>query len=212
MVAAGRGHRYGGLKQFALLNGIPLLAYSLVAFERSHLTQSVVVVTNRCKARFVRRLVARMGLKKVESIVSGGPTRFDSVRNGLKQLPTEGFVAVHDAARPFLTPQMVDEGFGTCRRLGPATYGHPVTDTLKQVSKTRIIHTLERSGICAVQTPQFFPIPLLLRAYHKVGRLSLPDDCAVVERLGLKPVLIPGPRTNIKITTRQDMGFARKLL
>jgi 2-C-methyl-D-erythritol 4-phosphate cytidylyltransferase len=166
VVAAGQGRRFGGLKQFALLNGKPLIAWSLDAFERSRLTRAVVVVVNRTRIGYVRRLVGRLGFSKVSAVVAGGPTRSGSVRNGLKQMPGQGWVAVHDAARPLVTARMIDNGFAFCRRLGPATYGYPLSDTVKRVARARIISTLERKGLFAVQTPQFFPIALLKKAHE----------------------------------------------
>ena len=228
VVAAGLSRRFGrsarnehrtaksraALKQFALLKGKPLITYSLVAFEQSRLVQSVVVVTNRARLEHVRRLADRFGCKKVSAITAGGRFRSDSVRNGIKHLPVRGCVAVHDAARPFVTSKMIDRGLQLCRRFGSATYGYPLSDTVKRVAHGQVLATVPREGLFAVQTPQFFPIELLRRAHEAAARkhIHASDDCALVELIGTQPRVITGSWANIKITGRQDLLLADRLL
>ncbi len=211
IVAAGSGSRFGGLKQFSLLGRKPLIFYSLAAFERARPVKGVVVAVNLGKMEYVHRLVKKSGFKKVRAVVTGGATRAASVLAGLNHLPPLGYAAVHDAARPFVTARMLEQGFYYCRKHGPVTYGFPVTDTLKLVSGNRILKTINRAGLYAVQTPQFFPISLLKRAYHSTADLSAPDDCYLVEKLGIKPLLLPAHWSNFKITTRYDLTIARRL-
>ncbi len=212
VVAAGRGTRFGGLKQFALLGGRPLLSWSLNAFEQSKSVVGVVVVTNRPKIPFVHTLVQRSGFGKVLAIAPGGRTRSVSVRNGLASLPAHGLVAVHDAARPFVNAQMLDQGLAKCIRRGAVTYGYPLSDAVKRVFRGRITETVARRGLYAVQTPQFFRLELLRRAHANSRGTDAPDDCALVESLGYRPLVIPGPLTNFKITSRADLALARRLL
>jgi 2-C-methyl-D-erythritol 4-phosphate cytidylyltransferase len=109
---------------------------------------------------------------------------------------------------------MLDRGFAACRRYEAVTFGHPVTDTLKSVQGDTITGTVERKSLIAVQTPQFFRLAVLRRAYARAGdsRIQASDDCAMVERLGIKPHWLSGPRTNLKITTRDELALCEALL
>jgi len=109
---------------------------------------------------------------------------------------------------------MLTKGFRACRERGAATYGCPVTDTLKRVSGKDVLATVDRTGLLAVQTPQFFNLELLRRAHDSAlrSRLDATDDCELVERLGVRPVWIPGPRTNLKLTTPDDLNVMKALL
>jgi 2-C-methyl-D-erythritol 4-phosphate cytidylyltransferase len=109
---------------------------------------------------------------------------------------------------------MLAHGFLACRTSGAATFGFAVSDTIKLVRGRRIVRTVDRERLIAVQTPQFFNLELLRRAHTSAqrARLSATDDCALVERLGVKPVWIPGPRTNLKVTTHEDMRVIQALM
>ena len=133
---------------------------------------------------------------------------------GLRALPAHGFVAVHDAVRPLIQTPMLTKGLRACRHSGAATYGYPVTDTLKKVAGRQVLSTVDRKGLLAVQTPQFFSLELLRRAHAEArrARLRVTDDCELVERLGVHPVWIPGPRTNLKLTTIDDLNLIQALL
>lgn len=191
-----------------------MLAWSLVAFERSALTDSVVIVTGRSDVGLVRRLVFRLRLKKVGAVVPGGARRADSVRSGLALLPGRGYVAIHDAARPLLTARMIDDGFRICRGRGPAAYAAPLCDTVKRAKRGRIFSTVPRDELCAAQTPQFFPLPLVRRGHEEALRRGLAptDDCAAVELVGSRPLVIPSLLPNFKVTTPADMKLAEAVL
>ncbi len=214
IVAAGRGTRFGEPKQFVRIKGKPLLYYSLRSFEQSPAIAGYVVVTNPDHVQSVRRMLSRWSFSKAMSVVRGGRLRQDSVRNGLEALPEQGFVAVHDAARPLVTPDMIFRGIKACTRALPVTYGLRITDTVKRVLGNRVVKTVDRSGLFAVQTPQFFSIGLLRRAHREAAACSAEatDDCALVERLGIKPRVLPGPVSNIKVTSRSDIELAGSLL
>ncbi|UCG42150.1 MAG: 2-C-methyl-D-erythritol 4-phosphate cytidylyltransferase [candidate division WOR-3 bacterium] len=214
IVAAGRGTRFGRLKQFARVRGRPLLFYSLRSFERCPSVTGYVVVTNPDRVRSVRRMLSRWEFGKAMSVVPGGRLRQDSVRNGLEPLPEQGWVAVHDAARPLVTPEMIARGIRACTRTTPVTYGMPITDTVKQVSGNRVVKTVDRGGLLTVQTPQFFAVNLLRRAHRQAaaGSVEATDDCSLVERLGIRPRVLPGPVTNIKVTFVADIRLVRRLL
>jgi 2-C-methyl-D-erythritol 4-phosphate cytidylyltransferase len=109
---------------------------------------------------------------------------------------------------------MLAHGFLACRTSGAATFGFPVSDTLKLVRGRQVVRTVGREHLIAVQTPQFFNLELLRRAHAsaRAAHVSATDDCALVERLGVKPVWIPGPRTNLKVTTREDLTVIQALM
>jgi len=211
VAGAGRGRRFRGSKQLAPLLGRPVLYYSLAAFQRCPGVSQVVVVAPQTRLDDVLGLCRRHRLTKVVAIVPGGRERTDSVRLGLAALPDSGLVAVHDAARPLVTPEMLESGFRACVRYRAVTFGMEATDTLKRVEADRIRQTVSRAGIILVQTPQFFDIALL-RAAHDRTRSAATDDCALVERLGLEVFWIPTPGPNPKMTTRADLALCAALL
>ena len=214
IVAAGQGQRFGGYKQFAQLAGKPVLIHSVRAFERCPMIAGFVVVAPAQRLSVVRRMLRSHGVRKLLGVVPGGETRSGSVQAGLAVLPAQGFVAVHDAVRPLINAGMLTRGLRACKNRGAATYGYPVTDTLKRVNGKEVISTINRSGLLAVQTPQFFSLELLRRAHAAArrARLQVTDDCELVERLGVHPVWIPGPRTNLKLTTPDDLSVIQALL
>ena len=207
IVAAGQGSRFGGYKQLVPLSGKPVLIHSVKVFEHCPRVLGFVVVAPARRLAVVRRMLRSYGIRKLLGVVPGGRTRADSVRAGLAVLPDSGYVAVHDAVRPIIHATMLATGFRICAIRGAATYGCPVTDTLKRVSGKDVLETVDRTGLVAVQTPQFFSLELLRRAHASArrARLRVTDDCELVERLGIHPVWIPGPRTNIKLTTPDDL-------
>ncbi len=214
VAAGGAGLRFGGTKQLARLCGKPLLLHSLEAFEACPGLSGCVVVVPAGLLTRVRSLIRRAGLTRVSAVVPGGRERTDSVRLGLARLPDDGFVAIHDAARPLISRALLRSGFAAARRLGPVTLARPVTDTVKRAQGGTIIATLDRTGLVAVQTPQFFPLPLIKRAHAaaEAEGVAATDDCALVERLGVAVSWIEGPADNIKVTTRADLRLAARLL
>jgi 2-C-methyl-D-erythritol 4-phosphate cytidylyltransferase len=214
ILAAGTGRRFGGYKQLAQLGGRPVLLHSIRAFERSPWIVGFVVVAPPRAAGGIRRTLERNRVTRLLAVVRGGKTRSGSVQAGLLALPEHGYVAVHDAVRPFINPTLLIKGFQACARRGAALLACPVTDTLKQVKGNEVIGTVERADLVAAQTPQFFDLQLLRRAHHAAGRAGLEatDDCALVERLGVKPVWLKGPRANLKITTPEDLELCEALV
>lgn len=214
IVAAGKGQRFGGYKQFAQLAGKPVLIHSIRAFEHCPMITGIVVVAPARLLPMVRRMLRIHRVRKLLGVVPGGQMRAGSVRAGLSLLPARGFVAIHDAVRPLINAGMLTTGLRACRRCGALTYGYPVTDTLKRVSGREVLSTVDRKGLLAVQTPQFFSLELLRRAHAEArrARLQVTDDCELVERLGIHPIWIRGPRTNLKLTEPDDLTVIEALL
>ncbi|MEO0098319.1 MAG: 2-C-methyl-D-erythritol 4-phosphate cytidylyltransferase [candidate division WOR-3 bacterium] len=214
ILAAGEGKRFGGRKQFFLLKGLPLFLYSVFTFENSPSCSEIIIVTNEDKIGFVERWLVKERLKKVKKVVAGGKRRIDSTYQGLKELPKEGIVAVHDAARPILRPKIIKMGFKLAKRYRAVIFGLPVEETIKRVKASRIVETIPREGLYRVQTPQFFEIGLLRSAMASLSnkRENFTDESQLVERFGYPSYLFLGDKNNIKVTTREDLNFLKFLL
>jgi 2-C-methyl-D-erythritol 4-phosphate cytidylyltransferase len=201
VVAAGRGDRFGAVKQFCDLAGTRVVDRSVAA--ASSVCDGVVVVVPPA---------TKWDGAPVAASVAGGRTRSASVRAGLDAVPHEAeVVVVHDAARPLATAALFHAVIHAVREgADGAVPGVPVGDTVKQVDGTRVVGTLDREQLIAVQTPQAFRAHQL-RAAHVDAR-DATDDAALLELMGARVVFVPGDTTNIKITTPSDLLVARVLL
>ncbi|MGE5591611.1 MAG: 2-C-methyl-D-erythritol 4-phosphate cytidylyltransferase [Bacillota bacterium] len=216
--AAGQGTRMGGgtAKQFLPLLGKPMLAHTLAAFEAAtSITQVVLVVGSDLLDACRREIVERYGFRKVHGIVPGGKERQDSVYSGLRSLgPGYDLVMVHDAARPLVTPEILDRAVAEARGKGAVVAAVPVKDTIKVVDAGAVVETPERDRLWAAQTPQVFPYALLLEAHQAAledGFMGT-DDAALVERLGRPVHIVEGSPENLKITTPEDLMLAEAIL
>lgn len=195
VVAAGSGARFGGMKQFEDLEGRRVVDWALVA-SRS-VADGVVLVVPTDHA-FENAAV-------VERVVKGGATRSASVRAGLGALPAGvDVVVVHDAVRPFAAPALFEAVVAAVRDgADGAVPGVPVPDTVKRVVDGKVVATLDRAELVAVQTPQAFRADALMRAH--VDGADATDDAALVEAAGGTVVVVPGDPANRKITLRSDL-------
>lgn len=215
VLAAGRGTRMGpgSDKVFDDLAGRPVLGWTLLAFDRARAIDLIVVATrDDCLLR-VGEIARAAGVVKPLLAVVGGARRQDSVAAGLAALP-EGVevVSVHDAARPLVHPDEIDEGVRLARQRGAVVLGAPVVDTIKRVGADgRIVETPPRAELMAALTPQTFRLDLLRRA-HAASPADATDDAALVERLGLPVHVYAGSRRNLKITTPEDLIVAAAFL
>jgi len=158
-----------------------------------------------------RDLVERYGFTKATALVKGGERRQDSVRLGLEALGGCDYVAVHDGARPLVTPELIARGLEAARETGAAAPAIPIADTVKEAGPNGIVlRTLDRSRLWAVQTPQVFRYDLLLRAHREITA-DVTDDAAMVEALGEPVRLFEGSRANIKVTTVEDLTLIEAL-
>jgi 2-C-methyl-D-erythritol 4-phosphate cytidylyltransferase len=215
VVAAGRGERLGGdPKQFRTLGGRPVVCWAVSALLRALSGPVAVVLPPDARERSAELLAEHLpGSGARLRLVGGGARRQDSVRAGLEALPEEDAVLVHDAARPFATLALVErvaEAAAAGRVVVPAL---PPSDTLKRVEGDRVVETLDRSSLVAVQTPQGFP-PGLLAAAHAAwpDTLEATDDAAVCERHGSAVAWIPGEPLNRKLTGADDWWWAERLI
>lgn len=216
ILAAGRSERFGGSrnKVLAPLGGKPILGYSLRAFQECPAISGIVLVISPQDEQEIHRIA--QDFPKVKSITYGGVTRQESVGAGLAQIPSEAsLLAIHDGARPFITPLMITEVLKTAEEIGASVIGYPVTDTIKEVREEgEVLRTLPRESLWAVQTPQCFQAEVLREAYRRARQENFiaTDDVALVERIGKPVKIVRGPAWNIKITTQEDWEVAEALL
>ncbi|MGQ9455729.1 MAG: 2-C-methyl-D-erythritol 4-phosphate cytidylyltransferase [Armatimonadota bacterium] len=209
--AAGSGERLGSgiSKAFCDLAGKPILAHTLDVFERCNIIEGIVLVVRTDDLAYSRELCARFGFSKVRHIVPGGPERQHSVAAGLEKVTGE-IVVIHDAARPFVTAELIECTVREAARVGACIAAVPVIDTIKRVENNEVVETLNRKGLYAVQTPQTFRSQLVKKAYENAFArgLSATDDAALVELLGERVTIVLGSYENIKITTPADLEMA----
>ncbi len=202
VVAGGSGSRYGGPKQFELLAGERVIDWSIAAASLCADGVLVVVAATSDLAEIRGELQEH---PKVRSVVHGGASRSASVRNGLAAVPESATViVVHDAARPLASPQLFTDAVQAIRDgAGAAVTAIPIVDTIKRTDGSRVIGTVDRSDLVAVQTPQAFNARLLRQA-HATGS-DATDDAGLVEALGATVVTVPGDVRNLKLTTPEDL-------
>ena len=219
IVAAGKGSRMNSKinKQYLMLDGKPVLAYSIEAFEKAGCISEIIVVINKNdNGFFVDSVLKPYGFKKITAIVEGGEDRQASVFNGLCHVsPGSEIVAVHDGARPFVTADIIQRSVDAALIDGAACVGVPVKDTIKKVDEElNVEHTPDRSMLWTIQTPQTFRRNILVDAHEKavLDGSGGTDHSVLAERLGYKVRMVMGGYTNIKINTAEDLVFAEAIL
>jgi 2-C-methyl-D-erythritol 4-phosphate cytidylyltransferase len=214
IVAAGSSERMGFDKLFALVSGKPVIAHTIAAFENTKCVDEIILVGRADGLGELRKLINQPS--KVKQIVAGGAERSDSVRAGLEHVdPKSDYVAVHDAARPMITPEKIARVLEAARASSAASLAEPINDTLKRAdSDLAVKESVDRSGIYGMQTPQVFEKKLLEEAYELVAKkkISVTDEVSAVELLGHKIVLVPNYDFNFKVTYPRDLPLAEFVL
>jgi len=204
----------GSDKTFAQLAGQPVVAHSVAAFETAPSVTEIILVGRDERLDQLRELSRRF--RKVRAVVPGGLERQDSVASGLKQLAPEAkYVAVHDAARPLITPEQIELVFAEAELAGAAALAAPVKDTLKRADEHRCVaQSVSREAMYAMETPQIFARELLERAYELVAskRIAITDEVSAVQELGERVLLVPNEHLNFKITYPADLPLADLIL
>ena len=219
IVAAGKGVRMQGSlpKQYLPLAGLPILAHTLTVLGKCDRVGRIYLVIPPNDFDFCRaRILNRIKLAADINLVAGGARRQESVYRGLQHLdPGCGIVVIHDGVRPFVRHEQITACINGAQKFGSCILGIPAYDTLKQVDPSgNIVNTTAREAIWMAQTPQAFRYELIKKA-HDQARLDGyqgTDDAALVERVGAPVKIIRGSRSNIKITTKEDLEIARALL
>ncbi len=217
--AAGLGTRMGrekagtSRKQFMLLEGAPILIHTIRKFLQCPSVTEIVVALRAEDMEWARGLIHQEHPSKRVRVVEGGDSRQESVENALGSLtPDTDLVAVHDAVRPFIDPELVEKVIAEAAHTGAAIVGIVPVDTVKQVHKDRIRATLSREHLVMAQTPQVFRFDLLKRAFECARKdgFTGTDESSLVERLEELDVhVVQGSDRNIKITKPSDMDLAR---
>lgn len=209
IVAAGSSQRMAGRnKLFAPLKRKPLLAWSVDTCQKCDLVKQTVVVLNHKDLARGQILKKERRWSKV-TLCSGGLRRQDSVKEGLRRMRVCDCVMIHDGARPFLTPDLIEDGLKIAEDSGSAVAAVPVKDTIKLANSKELIRkTYQRNRLRAAQTPQIFSFDMITKAYENLTT-EVTDDAAAVERLGHEVTLYMGSYENIKVTTPEDLALAR---
>jgi len=203
-------------KQFMLLDGDPILAHTIRKFLRCPSVGEIVVALRQEDLEWGRGLLSQQHPNKAVRFVEGGDSRQESVENALAVLaPETEWVAVHDAVRPFVDPELVEKVISEAAKTGAAILGIVPVDTVKRVHKNTIRDTLPRENLVLAQTPQVFRFDLLKQAFQRARQDNFTgtDEASLVERLDVVEVsVVQGTDRNIKITRPTDMELARLFL
>mgnify|MGYP005788784193 FL=1 len=221
VLAAGQGKRMNSAvqKQFLLLNGRPLLLYSLEAFQKSKIDR-IILVTGKEEIEYCREeITVPYGITKADAIVAGGRERYHSVYEGLKAAEGCEEILIHDGARPLVTEKMIHDALDGARKYGACIVGMPVKDTIKVSDQEGFVaSTPDRSHLWQIQTPQAFHYSWIRGAYDRLFsreeyQQGVTDDAMVLETMTDHRVrLMEGSYGNIKVTTPEDMAVASALL
>ena len=225
VLAAGKGKRMQSKtpKQYMLLDGKPVLYYSLKAMEDS-IIDEIVLVTSGDEISYCRKeIVEKYQFKKVTAVVEGGVERYHSVFQGIRAANPCDYLFIHDGARPFLTQDILNSAYECVSKYNACVVAVPVKDTIKQVDDKGVVtKTLKREELYQIQTPQVFRFALIKEAYEKLiakeeevkqRGISITDDAMVLETMMSYQVRITeGSYTNIKITTPEDICLAESII
>ncbi|MBU0759441.1 MAG: 2-C-methyl-D-erythritol 4-phosphate cytidylyltransferase [Candidatus Omnitrophica bacterium] len=216
--SAGKGTRIKSRieKPYIKINGKPILARTLLRLSHnSNIKEIIIAVSPNRVRRAQRDIINRYGIRNAK-VVRGGKERIDSVARALESVsPDIGYVLIHDGIRPFIDDALINACLKAAMKFGAAVAGVPVKPTLKITGKDgRINHTPDRRDFWEAQTPQVFKRDLIEKAYKKFYKrdINITDDSMLVEMMGIRPKIIMGSYSNIKITTREDLELAKLLL
>ncbi len=221
IVAGGSGKRMGTSvsKQFLELQGQPILAHTLRAFQNAEKITQIVLVVPQEQCDYVKQeIVKKYAFDKTAAVVSGGAERYDSVYRGILACdPDTDIVYIHDGVRPFIDGKLIEEGYQACIQYGNAVCGVPSKDTVKVTDDdANVVATPDRAHVWSVQTPQIFRYREIKAAYEKLqgeDKTGVTDDAMVMEKFGNCAVhMYTGSYRNIKITTPEDLEIAEVFL
>lgn len=214
IVAGGQGSRMQATvpKQFISVAGQPILMHTLLAFHRCSPEIHLFTILPETEVPRWQILCAEYQFTVPHTVVAGGNTRSDSVRNGLQQVKDDdSLVAVHDGVRPLVTPELINQSFIVAEHYGSAVATVPLKDSIREV-KGESSEAVARNNYRLVQTPQTFRTEWLREAYARADGQAFSDDASLVEHSGRSIHLIEGHYRNLKITTPEDLIVARALL
>jgi 2-C-methyl-D-erythritol 4-phosphate cytidylyltransferase len=215
VVAAGTSQRMGFDKLTAKLAGCPVFIRTLQRFEICSEVKEIILVAHPDRLKQFGSLIADFGLSKVNRVVAGGEERHLSVAAGLQATSlTADLVAVHDGARPLISPEVISLAIREAGECGAVSVAAPIVETLKRADEDRrVVGSVERFGLWTMQTPQVFRREWLIRAYETVlaGGISVTDEVSAVQTAGFPVKLLTNPGWNLKITYPRDLDLAQIL-
>lgn len=214
--AAGSGKRMGAgqNKLFLELQNCPIMVHTLAVFERDENCTGIWLAVKAEERAFIQELLTTYQITKVKGLPAGGEERQHSVHSCIKEMEEVDIVLVHDAARPFITQEIIERLAHTAYEKGAAIAGVRAKDTMKKVTDGVITETVDRDSLWMIQTPQAFRFDLLKEAEdvaEKVGFLGT-DEAMLVERLGHKVYVVESSYENVKMTTKEDLLFGEAIL
>ena len=213
--AAGSGSRFGELKQFKDLAGQPLIFYSINLFIKCPIIDEVVVVVQEKYVKPIYHDILSISAGKPIKSIAGGLNRQDSVQNGVLATDSENtLVCIHDAARPFVTEDLIITSVSTCEKYDGAIVALPSLDTVKLSEGEKIKETIDRKNVWFAQTPQTFQKTKLIQAFNMAKRRNLvvTDESTLMEHMGFSIGLVKGHANNFKITNKEDWERAENLI
>jgi 2-C-methyl-D-erythritol 4-phosphate cytidylyltransferase len=213
IVAGGQGTRMGMAlpKQFLEIEGKPILYYTIAAFAKAIPQAEIILVLPEAEISKLQMVLQHFEHRIELNVVSGGATRYDSVKNGLKGLPEDSIILVHDGVRPFISEALIQTCIETAMTSGTAIPAINVVDSVRVLSDSGS-SPINRDMLRIIQTPQTFQGNILLPAFAQDYQSSFTDEATVVENMGHKITLVEGDKNNIKITTPEDLQLAENLM
>lgn len=206
VLAAGSSTRFGKetKKQFFKINGLEVLCYSLKTFNASSLVDKIIVVSSKEDIDNTKELVDCYNFEKVDSVVAGGKTRQESVKNGLDAIEEDGYVLIHDSARPLVDEKIIASLINGLKDADGVTPAIKIVDTIVKAKNGELLSFENRDELYRVQTPQAFKVSVIKEAHEKFSGEGATDDTQLVKTLNKKVAIIPGEEKLKKITTLED--------
>lgn len=213
IVAGGSGQRMAHTvpKQFLLLHNKPILLYTVEKFYKTNLFDKIILVLPRSYKAHWEQIVKDYSCNFNLTLVDGGISRYESVKNGLKEVDNDGYVAIHDGVRPLVSELLISKCMNALLQNTSAVPAIPLIDSIRKVNNS-VNEIADRNNFRIIQTPQCFHSGLLKKAYEQIEDNELTDDASVFEKFGEKIHLIEGEAMNIKITVATDLLIAEAMI
>ncbi len=213
IVAGGSGQRMRNSvpKQFLLIHNKPILLHTVEKFSKTNLFDKIILVLSSNHREQWNQIVKDYSFNSHITVVDGGNSRYESVKNGLKEVDNDGYIAIHDGVRPLVSELLIKKCMNELLVNMSAVPSIPLVDSIRQVSNASN-EIAERNNFRIIQTPQCFHSDLLKKAYEEIEDFELTDDASVFEKFGQKIHLIEGDPMNIKITVASDLLIAEAFI